>query len=223
MNHTSAATAFKGLRGLFLALACVAGTAQAAVYTSVWDPAFGAPFANLGWRGNAAFAVPNACTPSGTADIINATACAGAAVVTHAEVELYDVNESGQPTLVTLDLDEATLVIGTLRYVGGALTQLTTSWSDAVLPGVDLTAFGVSASTRFFLEFTLGGPRLGATNCSRTAANCETIFNDGVNFPPRFEITQVVSEPASIWLAGLAVLGLAQASRRRALKVSLKL
>src|SRR4029453_15640182 len=37
------------------------GTAQAALYTGKWDPAYGAIFPNLGWEASAVFDVPAPC------------------------------------------------------------------------------------------------------------------------------------------------------------------
>lgn len=213
MNKFGAASMRGRLCGLLLTLGLVAGSAQAAVYTAVWDPPFGAPFTNLGWRGNAAFFVPGNCEPAGTADVSNAGACGGGAIVTYADVEFYDVNAAGQPTLATLDFNESSLVIGTLSYVNGELAQLTTSFSDIVVPAEDLTALGVAPGVGFFVDFTLSGPRLGWISCDLGIA-CESGFNDGTNFPPRFTITRAaVPEPGSQWLIGMALLGLVVARR----------
>lgn len=210
MSMTCAASVLGRACGLALTLGLATGSAQAAVYTGVWDPNFGAPFTNLGWRGSAAFFVPDACEPAGTADIDN-LACGGAAVVTDADVELYDVNAAGQATLATLDFNESTLIISTLRYIGGELAQLATTSSNVMVPAADLTAFGVAPAVGFSLDFTLSGPRLGWVLCAEPT-ECRTGFNDGVNFPPRFSITRV-PEPGSLWLGSLAVLAAAAARR----------
>lgn len=224
MRTDSSRTTRSGLRCcLLLLIALCGGAAQAAIYVGTWDPAYGAPFANLGWRGSAQYYVPNYCEPLGTADISNVPACGGAAAVVSANVELYDVTAVGQPTLDTLVFNPASLVVGTLRYVAGELTELTTGYSNLVGPAVDLSAFGVSPTTDFFLDFTLAGPRLGwyETECNINidgfAAPQDVQCggsNDGVNFAPRFTITEV-PEPAALWLAGSALLALLPARRRR--------
>jgi len=199
--------ALNRLRGLaLLAVMLVAGPTHAALYTGVWDPTYGAPFGNLGWRGSAEFSVPDSCLPIGTADVINATACGGAAAVTGARVEFYDITDTAQATLTTLVFNPSTLLVGTLRFVDGALTELTTTDSNLVAPGVDLTAFGVTPFTDFFLNFALDGPHLGWATCAAVANFCQTGgFNDGTQFPPTFTITQV-PEPTTLWLAGLALM-----------------
>lgn len=206
------------LRGLVLAAAVISGPAQAANYTSEWDStAYGTPFANLGWRGTADFLVPDTCVQSGTADISNVTACGGGATVTSAEVALYDIG-SPSSTLTTLTFDENSFVIDTLRYVGGALMELTTDFSNVVDPTTDLSAYGVSSSLGFVLHFTLDGPRLAWIDCPSTDpdALCESGLNDSLSFPVQFNIERTnanVPEPTSLWLCSLALLALASTGR----------
>ncbi|MEO7851449.1 MAG: hypothetical protein ABIR94_04220, partial [Rubrivivax sp.] len=42
-----------------------AGTAQAALYTGKWDPAYGSIFPVLGWSATAVIYVPDPCLASG--------------------------------------------------------------------------------------------------------------------------------------------------------------
>lgn len=226
MKNTSPSVIKRWLQGALLAAGLCAGSANAAVYTGVWDPTYGSPFLNLGWRGTAEYFVPNECEPTGTADIYNASACSGNAIVTQAEVEFYDINAAidtgtgAQPTISTLVFNPSSLVIGTLRYVSGELTQLTTSFSNYMTPTEDLSAFGVYSNTEFSLFFTLDGPRLAWRECysyyegegSFTASHyyepeCAFGVNDAQQFPATFEITRV-PEPGTLALACLALLAL---------------
>jgi hypothetical protein len=190
--------------------------ADAAVYTGIWDPPYGAPFDGLGWRGSAGFFVPDSCKPTGTADVSNSGACGGLAAVTAGQVELYDINDPGRPTLAALVFDPQTLLIDTLRYVNGALVQLDSSLADFVSPQADLTRFGVSPSTEFALQFTFEGPRLAWAECDGRACQFGG-FNDGAQFPPELVITELrsVPEPATLGLVGLALAGLAAGQYRR--------
>jgi hypothetical protein len=192
----------------------LAAPAHAVVYVGIWDPEYGQPFAGLGWRGTAQFFVPDTCVPTGSADVDNASACGGAAAVTAASVELYDV-ANPTPTLATLVFTPSTLLIDTLRYINGELTQLDTTLSDFVLPNADLSAFGVGNDTSFALQFTLENPRLAfASECR--GPNCDPSgFNDNANFPPDFRITRLqVPEPGTLALVALAIVGAAAARRR---------
>lgn len=215
MQARSFTSVLHWMRGLALALTCAAGSANAAVYTGVWDPAYGPPFTNLGWRGTAQYTVPDSCELSGSGDVDNATACGGAAAVTSALVEFYDESATNQVTLATLVFNPSTMLVSTLRYLNGNLDQLVTTASNPVFPSVDLSAFGVSSTVAFSLQFGLTtGPRLDWTSCARPQVDCGSGTN---SFDPQFSITRV-PEPGSMWLSGLALAALFAAARRRSLR-----
>jgi len=104
------------LRPLLLVVTLCAGAAQAAVYRGVWDPLYGAPFTNLGWRGTAEYYVPEGCISSGTEVVNNASGCDGQAQVTSAQVEFYDTTDAGQETIATLIFDPNSLMISALSF-----------------------------------------------------------------------------------------------------------
>jgi len=225
MKNTAASPVMGWIRRLTLMLAVFSGSANAALYTGVWDPTYGNPFNNLGWRGTAEYFVPDTCVPGGTIDISNSIDCSNAAIVTQAQVEFYDITAGGQPTISTLVFNPASLIIGTLRYVSGDLTQLTTSSSNYVAPVEDLSAFGVSSNTEFSLFFTLDGPRLAWQECygyeyrystHHYPPECSSGVNNAAEFPATFEITRV-PEPGTLALACLALLALTPRRVRAAL------
>lgn len=220
MKNTASKSALGLIRHLAVVATALVGTAQAAVYNGVWDPAYGAPFAGLGWRGTATYFVPDSCEPVGTATINNVPTCSGNAIVTSAQVELYDDAAVGDPTVATLVFNPASMIIGTLSYVSGELDQLTTATSNYVNPIEDLSALGVGSSVEFALFFdinespALSGPRLVWRNCTYYSfttnynePSCSSGINDAGQFPPQFEVTRV-PEPGTLALVCVALLGL---------------
>lgn len=105
-----------------------AGSAQAAVYTGMWDPAFGGIFTNLGWRGTATFVLPDSCVGLTGTFANAATPCGGGGMqVIDATVEFYDLRDTSQTALQTLDFGAAPAVnsmsIDSLTHPG--MTDLT--------------------------------------------------------------------------------------------------
>lgn len=208
----------RGLAALLCIGLFLAAPARAAVYTGIWDPQFGSPFAQaLGWRGDATFFVPDSCRPTGSGTVSNDPACGGAAAVTQAQVELYDTGSNA--LLATLTFDAASITVDQLAFIDGALvaigSQLSSYATPLVEPGINLGDYLVAPGTEFALQFSLGlGPQLGWQDCSNEGQGCLSGFNDSQNFAPRFTLTQV-DEPASLALAGLSLALLALTARRR--------
>ncbi len=207
--------------------------ARAAAYVGAWDPLYGAPFTDLGWRGTATFQVPLSppCNTTGVA-------CTGGAYVQGAQVTFYDT----QGTASTLDdTDLATItwstaelaaeLVNALEFdVGGALKYVDTTPFDykapTLLAGFDGSGFGGFAQDEFSLQFVIAqevaanalfsGPRLYWTEagCGR---DCSSGSNDVLGNPPQnFTITRV-PEPASLALVMVGLLA-AGATQRRSRK-----
>lgn len=202
---------------LVLALLLAVMPARAGIDSEWWgsvvDRPYGEPFNGLGWRGNTKVLVPDSCLPTGTAVVDNLVDCGGEAVLTQARVELYDTTQSGQPTLATLIFDPASMLLLSLGFIDGALTQLSTDRSDFVGATADLSAFGVAAGTEFALLFSFeNGPRLYWQQCVLDQ-DCTSGANDAAQFKSRVEFIRV-PEPGALALSMLA-LGLAGWARRR--------
>jgi hypothetical protein len=114
-----------GLAALTLGFA--AGSAQAAVYSGRWDPAFGGIFPDLGWKGSATFILPDSCLGM-TGSFANAAAgCGGGAMqVTNAQIEFYNhtTDPAGLTVLQTLNAGNAPTVNGMTIASSGGVTSL---------------------------------------------------------------------------------------------------
>ncbi|CAD5372471.1 putative PEP-CTERM domain-containing protein [Rubrivivax sp. A210] len=212
------------LRSTMLLAAVAAAPAQAAIYTGVWDPAFGAPFTNLGWRGSATFTVPGACTAPRDEEEEPLAVCA-AATVSNARVFFYDIRNAARTTIATLTFADGTLPVSAISPPGGPLSAIATNLSPflnpvAEDPTFDLSPFAIGPNTAFALQFTLsGGPQLHYRSplCTTQTSCNPTGTNDATTFPVQFAITlNSVPAPATPWLAGTALLGLLALRRRSA-------
>ena len=111
--------------GLMVAagMAATMGSASAAVYKGAWDPAYGSPFPDLGWRGEVVVTAPGSCISDGWRTNLPSD-CNGGMVVNSASVELYDLSDTGT-TLETLSFSGG--LIAAMQFSSGALTGLITS------------------------------------------------------------------------------------------------
>lgn len=212
---------FSTLQRAALALAgaaALAGPAQAALVQGDWDPPYGVPFPELGWRGTATIFVPPACLAlSGT--VLNTGTLCPLMTVVNADVEFYDVDVPAT-TVETLDFDS--LVSVDRIFVNDGVVEafaldstgrvLSTSPLGVTVPGGEQAFFSLE------IDFVLSG---GIEAVLRWGGS-ETGPLGGRNdpgFPAFVDVRQLatpgaVPVPATLGLAlaGLALLG---ALRRR--------
>jgi hypothetical protein len=134
---------------VLVALLGFAAAAQAAVYVGKWDPPYGEPFDNLGWRGEIKIDAPTNCgAGSGFSGVVTCTP--GAATVSYAFVELYLLDQGPTfPTASLLTFAPVSLSVTSLEFTGGVLTGAITTRSAFIhdpLNDVD-----------FALQFVLDG------------------------------------------------------------------
>lgn len=194
------------------------GSAQAAVYTGKWDPAYGAPFASLGWQASASFDVPASCLGQADGSYGATGACAGFSVLS-ATLEFYDV-ASPSTVLESFNLNTNVFISG-LDIAGGQLVGIDTGFFDAVVPSgasLAIAGGGAYAFSLYLYEGTSAQlvytkPTTASQVCTPFSTNeCGYSANAAVG-----TITPAVPEPQtySLMLAGLGVLGWVARRRSR--------
>jgi hypothetical protein len=195
-----------------------AGSAQAAVYTGRYDPAYGGFFPHLGWEATAVFNLPCASLSDGAH---LPSDCAGFSVLS-ATVDFYDIADSSV-ILESIQVPNASsLVPSGFRTTGGALTGVNTPFFSAVTPTLDIAGSGDYAFSLELLGDTLA--QLIFTNPTTESPGCDQFpLDDGshcghsANFAHGHFTLAPIPEPETyaLMLAGLGALGFL-ARRRRA-------
>lgn len=143
------------IKGFLCSVLLLAGlTAQAAVYRGSWDPNYGSPFGDLGWRGEVEVSAPNSCITNGW--VLNfAGGCNGGMQITSAKVELYGLtNPSSMETLFF-----SGGYVGAMEFNGTMLTGLLTSPFGTEKSSIAEAKFN-GADTYFSLIFIDDLPQL---------------------------------------------------------------
>jgi hypothetical protein len=219
-------------RTLLLALVTVIGmsSAQAGVWSGSWDPTYGSPFTNLGWRGSANFDIP-ASPPCAT----DGTAClTGSPFIKDGQVTFYDVNTDSDLAVINWSTAELSgTSINALRFQAGNITQFATNpfplKAPTLLPGANGSSYGNFDTRLFSLFFVIdfdydpsavqalySGPLLAWRETTCNGEICPGGLND-LSVPenrPALRVT-LVPEPGSIALLSAALIALGGAARRR--------
>lgn len=198
-----------------------AAPASAVVYQGSWDPAFGAAFPDLGWRGEASFFVPDAClNQSGW--IFNFESCSSFDMkILSAEVEFYKLSDPNNAAFQeTLAFDVASDAVVAMELTNGSLSGILGTFlysvpSTLALAGGPYTDFvlffeGDLARMAYFSDPPRGKPSFGFSDRNPP---------DGapfINF-------RVVPEPGTLALlmGGIGLIGFASRQRKRAAEAHL--
>jgi hypothetical protein len=220
------------------------GSASATFVVAEWDPAFGAPFSNLGWRGSLTADIPDTCTSQsffGQSFTI-APNCPTPWSVVDARVQFYSLADTAPVPATTEELDFTSLtrLLVVYRDSAGEVEGWTTYFTGARLSGNDpaaLQASGVANLNAWFalqLTYSLRSGETEAvlrwndndpTACINALPPITSVLSSLFNFGSCFEgrsdpsnravaTFRVVPAPGTLALVS-AALGLAGAVTRR--------
>jgi hypothetical protein len=196
------------------------GSAQAAVYSGNWDPAYGGIFPNLGWKASATFDVPASCLASGDGSHLATGPCAGFSVLS-AQLSFYNI---GAPATILETFNLSTIVnVNGLDIAGGQLVGIDTGFFGAVTPsggsasiaGSGAYAFSLILYNGTFAQLVYAKPTTTSPLCAAlpvSNTDCGYSANASVG-----TITPAIPEPETyaLMLAGLGALGWAARRRSR--------
>lgn len=193
--------------------------AHAVLIQGDWDPPFGAPFPDLGWRGTSTINVSGACLALSGVIINDGLVCPLMTVV-QAEVGFYDLGDLSLSTVETLNFDSL-VAVDRIRVNAGQVEAfaldslgrvLSTSALGVTVPGGDQAYFSLE------LDFD-AVENLAVLSWYEEVGNPASGRSDPA-FPAIVRIQQFdappvgVPAPASVALVLLG-LGLVAAQRRR--------
>jgi hypothetical protein len=214
------------LLGASIAVAAMLGAvgpAHAVAYKGAWDPGYGAPFSQMGWRGEGLFEIPDACLGS-SGWVANGDECSsGGMKMVSGTLSFYDVDNS------SVDLETFALNPSVFIYEmfvdNGVLTGVSSGFLQPVVPTLAIAGGGAFGFHQQFLRevspqntpsvqlyYTAGTP--DPTCLFRNPPTCEGGMSETKAI---LVLTPAVPEPETyaLMLAGLAAIGFI-ARRRRA-------
>lgn len=200
-----------------------AGSAQAALYTGNWDPAYGGIFPSLGWRASALFDVPDTCLALGSASNVpvNGSSCAGFDVLS-ASVSFYNIANPSD-ILESFNLSTNVIVNG-VNIAGSQLSGVDTGFFNYFVPTLPI-AGGGSYSFSLILyggtnaQLIYAQPIATSPTCANpftpvSGAVCGVSANAATGvFAPVGPVPE--PETYALMLAGLGALGFVARRRRR--------
>ena len=188
------------------------GSAQAAIYTGKWDPAYGGIFPDLGWSATAKFDVPSSCLALSGNNLPISGACAGFDVLS-AQVSFYNVADPST-ILESFTLDPNVIVNG-VNIAGGKLTGVYTGYFDYFVPTLAIAgggqySFSLGLYGGTLAQLVYADPKESSPLCASLPVgpeHCGYSANPAVG-----TFTTAVPEPETyvLMLAGLAAVGLAR-------------
>ncbi len=201
----------------------VAAPAQATVYRGSYDPSYGAPFPDLGWKATATFEVPTTCLSQPDGNYAVAGNCAAFTLLS-AEVDFYnstiDSNPQTSPVLESFMLNTSVFVNG-VTIAGGKLAGVDTGFFSYFVPvGGSLLIAGNGADS-FSLILFGSSAQLVYANPVTTSPICASIpiphTSCGFSAEAPVGVFAPIPEPETyaLMLAGLGALGFVVRRRRQ--------
>ena len=191
------------------------GSAQAAVYTGSWDPAFGSSLPSLGWKGEASFFIPDACLAMGAGLYSNSASCsAGGMKLLSSDISFYNLS-APSVVLETLHYSTpATSLTFAMRVDASHQLSGVIGAFDYLLPS-NLSIAG-GPNTWFGLAFVDNAARMGFLSPQSPYFGFSELYALSSGAPNTFiTFAPAIPEPSTyaMLFAGLAVMW--QLRRRR--------
>lgn len=195
-----------------------AGMAHATYVVGTWDPVYGTPFANLGWRGSATLQADPSCLALPGIVPNNGIACPPMAVI-NATVEFYDIS-TPLITAETLDFTNA-VALNLLSVVAGNQSDGFAMSASGVVQSANALANYAGFPAYFALDIQFsGGLSTAVLYWGIAPLKDELLGRNDPRYPAHLRIETMpdptpVSEPTSLAMVGAALTGLMWTRRRR--------